>query len=78
MNVDVVTTDAGVGLVRWIATVFYRTELGLVDVQHDLGEIEELQDLVEAGPHWDTIEKIQIVRADGCDRKLTVEEAERL
>ncbi|MDH7973728.1 hypothetical protein QH494_16165 [Sphingomonas sp. AR_OL41] len=65
-------------LVRWIATVHYRTAGGLVDVQHDLEEIEELQNLVEQGPHWDTIERIDIVRADGCERQLTVEEAAQL
>lgn len=63
---------------RWIATVHYRTENGLVDVQHDMLEIDELQDLVERGPHWDTIERIDIVRADGADRALTIEEAGRL
>jgi hypothetical protein len=67
-----------VTLARWIATVHYRTAGGLVDVQHDLEEIEELQELVERGPHWDTIERIEIVRADGCERRLTVEEAAAL
>ena len=65
-------------LVRWIATVNYRTTSGIIDVQHDLEEIEELQELVEAGPHWDTIDSIRIIRADGAERELTVEEAERL
>lgn len=63
---------------RWIAIVHYRTQAGLVDVQHDMLELEELQDLVERGPHWDTIHKIDIRRADGGDRLLTVEEAARL
>jgi len=64
--------------VRWIATVFYRTEAGTVDVQHDMLEIEELHSLVERGPHWDTIVRINVVRADGADRALTVEEAAKL
>ena len=64
--------------VRWIATVHYRTESGLVDVEHDLEELEELQDLVERGPNWDAIDRIDIVRADGRERALTVEEANRL
>ncbi|MBB4642323.1 hypothetical protein [Rhizorhapis suberifaciens] len=67
-----------VKFVRWIATVHYRTENGLVDVQHDIEELEDLQDLVERGPNWDAIDHIHIVRADGVERKLTVEEAERL
>lgn len=63
---------------RWIATVHYRMEAGLVDVQHDMVELEELQDLVECGPDWDTIDRIEIVRADGAERKLTIEQAERI
>lgn len=63
---------------RWIATVFYRADLGLVDVQHDLLELEELHDLVERGPHWDTIDKIEIVRADSRENGLTLEKAQRL
>ena len=64
--------------VRWIATVHYRSELGLIDVQHDIEELQELQDLIECGPNWDAIDRIEIVRADGRERGLTIEEAEGL
>lgn len=67
-----------VKFVRWIATVYYRTQAGLVDVQHDIEELFELQDLVERGPNWDAIDRIDIVRADGREQELTIEEAERL
>jgi len=73
-----VMDHADVTVARWVATVFYRTESGLVDVQHDMLELEELQVLVERGPHWDAIDHIDIVRADGADTGLTIEEAERL
>src|SRR3546814_10945518 len=63
---------------RWIATVHYRTEAGLVDVQHDLDEIEDLQDLVEHGPHFGAIDHINIVYALGGDEKLTVEGAREI
>ena len=69
---------APVTTARWIATVHYRSDLGLIDVQHDLIELEELHDLVEAGPHWDAIDHINIVRADGADRALTIEEAREI
>jgi hypothetical protein len=66
-------------LARWRATVYYRTENGTVDVQHSLGELFDLHDFVEAGPHWDAIEKIEIVRANHItDADLTVEQAKRL
>lgn len=64
---------------RWAATVHYRADAGLIDVTHDLDEIEDLHDLVERGPHWDTIEQIVIVRAvAGEPLTLTIEEAEKL
>lgn len=61
---------------RWRATVYYRTDSGTVDVQHSLGELADLHDFVEAGPHWDTIERIEIVRVNHCEAvDLTVEQA---
>lgn len=58
---------------RWKATVLYRTESGICDVHHDIEELEELQDLIERGPNWDTIESITIVKSQKTI--LTVEEA---
>lgn len=49
---------------RWQAKVIYRTEAGPLDVVHDLAEIGDLHDLVEAGPDWDTIIRIEIVRVN--------------
>lgn len=65
-------------LKRWSATIFFRTETGLIDVIHELEELEELQGLVERGPNWDTIEKIEIVKLRDPDHRLTVEAAEKI
>jgi hypothetical protein len=63
-------------MTRWKATVTYRTDAGPNEVIHDLAEIRDLHDLVERGPHWDTIVDIKIVRAGTpVDRSLTVEAA---
>jgi len=51
-------------MIRWHATVLYRSESGVVDVKHDLVELADLHDLVELGPHWDTIEEIHIKRVN--------------
>lgn len=75
---DVLERPAGVTHVRWIATVHYRSDSSLVDVSHDLLELDELHALVERGPHWDTIDHIEVVRADGRDEALTIEGARRL
>lgn len=64
---------------RWRATVYYRTENGSVDIEHALHELADIDDRVEAGPHWDTIERIEIVRVNHCESAaLTVEAAEKL
>lgn len=65
--------------VRWRVIVWYRTEHGLLDVEHFIEELEDLHDLVEAGPHFDTIENISIFRVDHVDGDaLTVEAAQKL
>ena len=67
------------GPIRWIATVYYRSDHGTVDVAHQLSELEELHDVVERGPHWDTIVEIRIARAEHVTADtLTVERAEKL
>lgn len=63
---------------RWRAVVWYRTDGGLVDVEHFLEELEDLHDRVEAGPHWDTIEKIEVFRVNHLEGEITVEAAAEL
>jgi hypothetical protein len=64
---------------RWVATIHYRSELGTIPVEHDVEELDEIYDLVEAGPDWNTIEKIEIVLARVVHGGIiTLEEAERL
>ena len=66
-------------MVRWKATIFYRSEAaGLVDVTHYLDEMLDLDDVVESGPHWDTIERIEILRIGGLIKDLTLEAAAKL
>ncbi len=60
---------------RWQATIFYRSDAGIVDVTHALEEIEELHDLVERGPDWNTIEKIEITLARVDEPGDTIEAA---
>ena len=46
---------------RWIATVTYRGDLGEIDNEFHIEELSELHDLVELGPDWNCIERIEIV-----------------
>lgn len=66
-------------VLRWRAVVTYRHETGPADVEYHLEELFDLHDLVEHGPHWDTIENIRIERINHVDSPtLTVEHARTL
>lgn len=60
---------------RWKATCYYRTDAGLIDIEHTFEEIEDLAGLVERGPHWGTLDRIEIRLARGASPGLTVEKA---
>ena len=62
---------------RWNAIIWYWTERGSTGVEHDIEELEELQALVERGPDWRAIDRIEIRYQRSPDR-LTVEEAAKL
>ena len=63
---------------RWTATVMYRSEAGTVDVQHDIEELMDLQELVEAGPDWGAIEGIHIQLTNPIIPEMTLEDAQRM
>lgn len=65
---------------RWKAVCFYRTEqsLRLAEVEYEFEEIEDLSELVERGPDWRTLDRIEIRLARHGDEKLTIEQAERM
>jgi hypothetical protein len=66
-------------LIRWHAITYYRTENGTLDVHRDLEEIADLHSLIEGGPHWDTIEKIEVLRVNHCTAPdLTIEQSEQM
>jgi hypothetical protein len=45
---------------RWIVTAVYRGDLGLIDIEFHIEELNELHDLIERGPDWNCIERISI------------------
>lgn len=64
---------------RWIATVTYRTDSGPTEVNHAFQELDELADIIEAGPNWFAIVKIEIRLQDKTLLPgLTVEGAEKI
>ena len=60
---------------RWHATIYYRSETGGVDVEHDFEELEDLHDIVERGPDWHTIDKVVVTLARPACAPMTLEEA---
>lgn len=63
---------------RWIAKVTYRSEHGTVDVDHEIEELDEIAEIVERGPDWNTIETIEIQLAEPFPPGLTLEQAASL
>lgn len=67
---------------QWHAIVYYPTEIegGLNMVEHDLEELYELHDLVEKGPNFYAIDRIEIRinPIDALTATLTIEQALRL
>jgi hypothetical protein len=61
---------------RWHVVVHYRMDSGTVEVEHDLVEVSDLHDLVERGPHWDTIERMEVFPVNHHDPSLTINQAE--
>lgn len=45
---------------RWSAVIYYRTDAGVIDVQHEIEELEEVAEIVERGPNWYSIDRIVI------------------
>lgn len=68
----------GLGVARWKVVVEYRSRAGIVDVEHGIEELDELHDLIERGPDWNTLIKITVTFARPVSELLTIEEAARL
>ena len=45
---------------RWIATVIYRSDQGDLDNVFLIEELSEIQSIVERGPDWNALDKIEI------------------
>lgn len=65
---------------RWKAVILYRMDGGnFVDVEHLFEEIEDLDVLIERGPHWDTLIRCTVTLNCPAESKtLTLEEAAQL
>ena len=55
---------------RWKMTVWYRTDVGLVDVDMDIEELAEVHNLIEAGPSFYAIDRIEIRLAQSSTQTI--------
>jgi hypothetical protein len=66
--------DSDKPFLRWHVVAHYRTNNGLLDVHHDIEELAELHDLIEQGPNWYCLVRIEITRNYSVDDEtMTVE-----
>lgn len=49
---------------RWKAVATYNSEAGPVDIEHDIEELDEIADLIERGPDWNSLIDIRITLAN--------------
>lgn len=49
---------------RWVAVIYYRSTRGVVPVHNPVEELDELKEIVEAGPDWHAIDRIEIRLAE--------------
>ena len=72
---DLVPPQTG-DVLRWEVTVTYRSDHGAVLYTFSLEELADLGEVIERGPHWNTILDIRIERLIGPpDTRLTLETA---
>ena len=55
--------------------IVYRTEHGTTSIERVLEELVDLDRVVDQGPNWDTIVKIEVFRFNHINDDLTIERA---
>ncbi len=64
---------------RWLVEIDYATDNGTTTVDHHIEELEELHNVVENGPDWNTIQQIRVhLNEYRRSYSVTVEQAAKL
>lgn len=63
---------------RWTAVIYYRTDSGVIDVQHQIEELDMLHTAVEQGPDFYAIDRIEISHTKNPSPGLTIEQSLKL
>lgn len=62
---------------RWHVVVRYRARTGIIDIDYDIEELEQLASLVERGPDWNCLIDCVVTLNRPLTPDLTVEQAAR-
>lgn len=60
---------------RWTARIFYRTDGGLIEVEHNFEELHMVHDIVESGCSFLAIDRIEIQLTENPLPNETIESA---
>lgn len=63
---------------RWVAVLFYRTDNGIIDVEHAFEELSDIEGIVERGPDWHTLDRVEIRLRENYMPELTIEQSRKL
>jgi hypothetical protein len=63
---------------RWHVAIQYRTDTGIIDIDYDIEELDQLPSLVERGPDWNCLVDCVVTLTRPLMPDLTVEQAARL
>jgi hypothetical protein len=63
---------------RWIANINYRFNEGTRGILIGFEEFTDLGQVIEQGPHWDSVVDITIQRLRDADETMTVEKGAEL
>lgn len=61
---------------RWTVVAYYLTDVGLIDIEYQINELEELGDIVERGPSWYALDRIEVRLADPARKTIEATLAE--
>lgn len=58
---------------RWRVIIRYYSDVGEIDVEHALEELDDLGELIERGPNWYCLKGIVITHVRRPEETMTIE-----
>ncbi len=61
---------------RWPVIIYYHTDAGLIDIEFQIDELDALQGVIERGPSWYALDRIEIRLTDPTCKTIEASLAE--